>query len=133
MLFLEDEILNISQMKYVLKIDQYETIHQLFSLAENRVMVSDYASIMKESDILAGDYPSNIDEVMISQDLALRLNLDEDETINLTTIQGDSYPFTISGITNKTSSTVYFHDSFFTDEHFVFSIDFTIHRHYNHR
>ena len=116
----DEEILMFKNNRYVKEVNEYETITSLFvSIGRTRIF-TERTAVLKESDILEGRFPENINEVMISEDLEIYLNAEIGQTLTLRTIGFEPFQFTLVGISSRVSKSVYFHDDFFVNSDFVF-------------
>ena len=116
----DEEILMFRNNRYVKEVNEYETITSLFvSIGRTRIF-TERTAVLKESDILEGRFPENINEVMISEDLEIYLNAEIGQTLTLRTIGFEPFQFTLVGISSRVSKSVYFHDDFFVNSDFVF-------------
>ena len=116
----DEEILMFRNNRYVKEINEFETITNLFvSIGRTRVF-TERTGVLKESDILDGRFPENINEIMISEDLEIYLNAELGQTLTLRTIAFEPFEFIVVGISSRVSKSVYFHDDFFTDPDFLF-------------
>ena len=106
--------------RYVKAVNEYETITSLFvSIGRTRIF-TERTAVLRESDILEGRFPENINEVMISEDLEIYLSAEIGQTLTLRTIGFEPFQFTLVGISSRVSKSVYFHDDFFVNPDFVF-------------
>ncbi|PKK99481.1 MAG: hypothetical protein CVV57_00035 [Tenericutes bacterium HGW-Tenericutes-2] len=116
----DEEILMFKNNRYVKEVNEYETITSLFvSIGRTRIF-TERTAVLKESDILEGRFPENINEVIISEDLEIYLNAEIGQTLTLRTIGFEPFQFTLVGISSRVSKSVYFHDDFFVNPDFVF-------------
>lgn len=116
----DEEILMFRNNRYVKEINEYETITNLFvSIGRTRIF-TERTGVLKESDILEGRFPENINEIMISEDLEIYLNAEIGQTLTLRTVSFEPFEFILVGISSRVSKSVYFHDDFFTNPDFVF-------------
>jgi ABC-type lipoprotein export system ATPase subunit/ABC-type lipoprotein release transport system permease subunit len=116
----DEEILMFRNNRYVKEVNEYETITSLFvSIGRTRIF-TERTAVLKESDILEGRFPENINEVMISEDLEIYLNAEIGQTLTLRTIGFEPFQFTLVGISSRVSKSVYFHDDFFVNSDFIF-------------
>lgn len=116
----DEEILMFRNNRYVKEINEYETITNLFvSIGRTRVF-TERTAVLKESDVLEGRFPENINEIMISEDLEIYLNAEIGQTLTLRTVSFEPFEFIVVGISSRVSKSVYFHDDFFTNPDFVF-------------
>ena len=116
----DEEILMFRNNRYVKEVNEYETITSLFvSIGRTRIF-TERTSVLKESDILEGRFPQNINEIMISEDLEIYLNAEIGETLTLRTVAFEPFEFIVVGISSRVSKSVYFHDDFFTNPDYIF-------------
>jgi len=116
----DEEILMFRNNRYVKEVNEYETITSLFvSIGRTRIF-TERTGVLKESDILEGRFPQNINEIMISEDLEIYLNAEIGETLTLRTVAFEPFEFIVVGISSRVSKSVYFHDDFFTNPDYVF-------------
>jgi putative ABC transport system permease protein len=116
----DDEVLMFRNNRYVKDVNEYETITSLFvSIGRTRIF-TERTGVLKESDILEGRFPENINEIMISEDLEIYLNAQIGETLTLRTIAFEPFEFEVVGISSRVSKSVYFHDDFFTYPDYIF-------------
>ncbi len=116
----DEEILMFRNNRYVKEINEYEKITNLFvSIGRTRVF-TERTAVLKESDVLEGRFPENINEIMISEDLEIYLNAEIGQTLTLRTVSFEPFEFIVVGISSRVSKSVYFHDDFFTNPDFVF-------------
>jgi putative ABC transport system permease protein len=118
--FTQDEIDFFANHRYVREINDYETIAGLFTSIGRTRIYSERTAILNQSDILDGRLPNQIEEIMISEDLSIYLDVGIHDEVTLRTATFEPFIFTIVGISSTVNRAVYFHDDFFTDSFFVF-------------
>jgi putative ABC transport system permease protein len=118
--FTIEEIEAFKAKKYVIAVNEYETIGRLFRGIGREDFFSERAAVLKSSDYVDGRAPLVENEVVLSQGLAFYLGVGVNEDVELRTASSLRYTFFVSGISSRTSNATYFHDDFFENKEFVF-------------
>lgn len=116
----DEEVERFLSSRYVRAANNYETSTTLFNSIGRQRIFTERTEVLNANDLMIGRFPENIDEVIISEDLAIYLNTDISNDITLRTAMFEPYTFTIVGISNKISKSVYFHQDFFEDSDYIF-------------
>ncbi|MBE0701497.1 MAG: ABC transporter ATP-binding protein/permease [Acholeplasmataceae bacterium] len=114
------EIETFENHQYVRDINKYETVNAFVVSIGRTRFFSERTSVVNDTDILRGDFPTAIDEMMVSEDVSIYLNVDIGDVVTMRTPTFQPYLATVVGITNRISKSVYFHDDFFDNPDYVF-------------
>jgi len=119
--FSDEEVLMFENNRYVQAVNHYETSTTLFTSIGRTRIFTERIEVLKDSDLIEGsEYPKSIDEIIISEDLSIFLDSTIGDVLTLRTSLFEPYPFTVSGISNRISKAVYFHDDFFSNPTYTF-------------
>jgi len=106
--------------RYIRAVNDFETSTTLFQSIGRQRIFTERTQVLNQSDLYLGRWPLHIEEIVISEDLAIYLNASLLDTITLRTAMFEPYMFTVVGISSKISKSVYFHDDYFHDDEFLF-------------
>ena len=119
-LITDEEVAMFRENRYVREINEFETITSLFvSIGRTRIF-TERTDVLKNSDILDGRFPENMNEIMISEDLEIYLDVQLGQTLTLRTVNFQPYEFVVVGVSSRVSKSVYFHADFFTNPDYIF-------------
>ena len=118
--FTQEEIEMFESKKYVQAVNDYESINSLFSRIDREQFFTERIEVLKPSDLSSGRFPTNDQEIVISNALAIYLDASINQPITLSTQSGEDFEYLVVGITSKVSNSVYFHKDFFSNKEMIF-------------